>query len=258
MKDAILRVNEEANVKKGYGKATLNIVNGMVATLRENGKLPKGKDDKEYPVDLYIGQTKEGLDMASLTFNTGSSALRYRFNEYREITSVFYNASKFTKGTSFVPLKDVDTEIKPSLLEVLKAYPSPEDPAQQRLYNVLSKLNNVEKNSLLLQDGREVIDVYAQLRTFENGKREGEQYIAVCSHTSPDKVYDLNLKATGKIDSIVAVDFSQKDEDGHPHTEFAPVSKAKDLIAQEPNDTLRECLSAVLEDKQRVKDTQER
>ena len=256
----MIKLTGETDVKSGFGKRTLGIAKGMVNALSEADKLPKTKEGTPYPIELWLGKDKEtqSLDRASLTFNTGSSALRYSFDEFSKVTDVRYNANKYNKGEKYVSLKNVETEIKPALLEIIKTYPAPESPAQSRFYNVLGTLNKNEKNELQLSDGREVIDVYASLETMTDGKREGEQYIALRSHTAPDKVYDLNLDATGHITSVVAVDFAQKDADGHPHTEFAPVSKASELIGKEENTTLRDCLAKVLEDKQRTKDAQER
>lgn len=88
--------------------------------------------------------------------------------------------------------------------------------------------------------------------------KKDEQYIAICSHTSPEKVYNLNLSVAGKIESIVAVDFANKDAEGHPHNEFAPVAKAQDIIAKEPDEALRACLTALVDEKVKTKEEVER
>ncbi len=253
--DEILKVNEGANLKQGYGKRTLAIVTGMINSLRADDRLPKTKDGNEYPVDLWVGVNKDGLDRASVTFNTGNAKLTYSLDEYSENNGIFVMTNKYTKGAKSVPLAQVETTLPDKLLKVVEAF-HPDDINTKALYKVIGAIGRDGVNEQILKDDKEVSDVYAQLRTVKNGKREGEEYIAVCSHTSPDKVYNLNLNSAGQIDSIVAVDFSQKNEEGHPHTEFAPFSKAKDLIGKEENATLRNCLTSIVDNKERQKETE--
>ncbi len=60
--EEFFKVNEDADIKRGYGQRTFKIAQGMVSNLKEEDKLPKTKDGNEFPVDLWIGENKDGND----------------------------------------------------------------------------------------------------------------------------------------------------------------------------------------------------